>query len=161
MSHKYASYSTSDFDKFDCLKVSKIIYLVLIFVLRGYLVWLMSVSNLRDKVGVIQWVYPEPGLFYLSLVSGSMGLYVLLILSLRRPDADNWVKTSWKNIRTILLCSLIFDLIINIVGYFYWQLQSAVWIFVNFSTVLGFCLFLYSSKRVNININEFPEKVPE
>jgi hypothetical protein len=161
MSHRFAQYTPADFDGFDCLKVSKVIYLILIFVLRGYLVWLMSVSNLRDKVGVIQWIYPEPSLFYLSLFSGSLGIFVLIILSLRRPEASRWVQNSWQYIRVILLCTLVFDLLINIIGYFYWQLQSSTWLLINISVVIGFCLFLYKSKRVQININEFPEKLPE
>lgn len=161
MNHRFAHYTPSDFDDFDCVKVSKVIYLILIFVLRGYLVWLMSVSNLRDKVGVIQWIYPEPSLFYLSLISGSLGLFVLVILSLRRPDASMWVQNSWRYIRVILLLALIFDLTVNIIGYFYWQLQSSTWLLLNIVAVLGFCFYLYKSKRVQININEFPEKLPE
>lgn len=161
MSHKFAHYTPSDFDNYDCVKVSKVIYLILIFVLRGYLVWLMSVSNLRDKVGVIQWIYPEPSLFYLSLLSGSLGLFVLLVLCLRKPAASDWVTHSWQYIRAILMAALVFDLIINIFGHFYWQLQSTGWLFVNISIVIGFSLFLYKSERVQININEFPEKLPE
>ena len=161
MSHRFAHYTPSDFDNYDCVKVSKVIYLILIFVLRGYLVWLMSVSNLRDKVGVIQWIYPEPSLFYLSLLSGSLGLFVLLILCLRKPEASDWVQHSWQYIRGILLTALVFDLMVNVFGHYYWQLQSSVWLFINISVVIAFCLFLYKSERVQININEFPEKLPE
>lgn len=72
MSHLYRRYSVEDFDKFDCLKLSKLFYLVLLFVLRGYLVWLMSVTNMRDRVGLMQWLYPEMNLFLLSLFSGAI-----------------------------------------------------------------------------------------
>ena len=145
MSHRFAHYTPSDFDNYDCVKVSKVIYLILIFVLRGYLVWLMSVSNLRDKVGVIQWIYPEPSLFYLSLLSGSLGLFVLLILCLRKPEASDWVQHSWQYIRGILLTALVFDLMVNVFGHYYWQLQSSVWLFINISVVIAFCLFLHTN----------------
>jgi hypothetical protein len=55
----YKKYTVEYFDSYDCLKLSKPFYLVLLFVLRGYIVWLMSVTNMRDKVGIIQWIYPD------------------------------------------------------------------------------------------------------
>jgi len=161
MSHNYAKYSPTDFDNYDCLKISKGIYLLIAFVLRGYFVWLMSVTNIKDRVATIKWIYPEPSLFYLSLFSGAGGLFVLLILSLRRPEASNWVRKSWQNLRVILICSLAFDLMVNLAGYFYWQLQSALWLYMNSLIVIVFAAFLFSSKRIQINIGEFPEKLPE
>lgn len=161
MVNQYAQYSTSDFDKFDCLKVSKFIYLILIFVLRGYVVWLMSVSNMRDKVGVIQWFYPEPSLFYLSLISGVGGIFTLILLSLRRPSAASWIKNSWRYIREIIVFSLVFDLLINLVGYFYWQLESIALLATNIFVIILACYVLYNNKRIKINITEFPEALPE
>ena len=161
MSNKYAQYTTSDFDNFDCLKLSKGIWLLLLFVLRGYLVWLMSVTNMNDRIGIIQWVYPEPMIFYLSLLSGGLGIWAVVIISLRRPNASDWIKSSWQNIRVILLLSLIFDFIINILGYFYWQLNSPVWLILNSLLVTLFSCYLFKSKRLKINIEEFPEKLPE
>ncbi|MEW6992555.1 DUF2919 family protein [Colwelliaceae bacterium 6441] len=161
MRHQYAGYLPSDFDNYDCLKVSKVVYFILIFVLRGYLVWIMSVTNMRDKIGVMQWVYPQPKLFYLSLLSGSLGLFVLLVLSLRRPNAKSWVRKSWRKLRVILIISLAFDLTINSIGYFYWQLQSSTWLITNIVVVLAFCFYLLTNKRLKINIAEFPEEVPK
>jgi len=161
MSHQYAQYSTADFDKFDCLKLSKGIFVLLLFVLRGYLVWLMTITNMKDRVGIIQWIYPDPTFFYLSLVSGLFGLYVLIIISLRRPDASQWVRKSWQNIRFLLLSSLLFDLLINAVGYLYWQLHSPAWLVMNAMLVVAFTWYLFSNKRLSINITEFPDNLPE
>lgn len=160
-SNKYARYSTRDFDNFDCLKLSKGVWLLLLFVLRGYLVWLMSVTNMNDRIGIIQWIYPEPALFYLSLLSGGIGIWAIVIISLRRPDASNWVKSSWQNIRVILFLALTFDFIVNILGYFYWQLHSSTGLIVNSLLVVLFSGYLYRSQRLKINIEEFPEKLPE
>ncbi|WP_206486351.1 DUF2919 family protein [Thalassotalea sp. G2M2-11] len=161
MSHRYANYTPSDFDHFDCVKISKGIYLLLAFVLRGYLVWIMSVTNMKDRVGVIQWVYPDPTLFYLSLLSGAVGLFVVLLLSLRRPDARPWVKMSWRQLRPLLLSALLFDFIVNIFGYIYWHHVSSSWLITNLVIMCGFVLFLLTSQRVTVNIEEFPTKLPE
>lgn len=161
MTHKFAGYLPSDFDNYDCLKVSKGIYLLLFLILRGYVVWIMSVTNMKDRVGIIQWIYPDPSLFYLSLFSGLIGLYVVLVLSLRRPEASQWVKQSWKYMRAILVFAMVFDLIINISGHIILQQHSLSWLGINLIYVIVFTVFLYRNKRVQINISEFPEKLPE
>ena len=161
MKHDYRQYSTADFDNFDCLKISKGIYFILLFVLRGYLVWLMSVTNMNDRIGIMQWIYPEPKFFYLSLISGAVGLFSLFILTLRRPDAKPWVISSWQHLRILLVGALLFDLFVNIWGFYYWQQQSSLWLTMNVMIVFGFIVYLYKSKRVQINLDEFPEKLPE
>ncbi len=158
---KYQHYSVEDFDNYDCLKLSKRLYIVLIFILRGYLVWLMSVTNMRDRISIISWIYPETSLFYLSLVSGGIGLFVVLIISLRRPEAANWVQKSWKNCRTILMTALLFDLLTHVIGYLYWQLFSLEWIIIQSIISILLMYLCYTSERFKINLEEFPQKMPE
>ncbi len=161
MSTQYKKYTVEDFDNYDCLKLSKRFYIVLLYVLRGYIVWLMSVTNMRDRIGIIQWIYPETSLFILSLVSGALGLFVVLIISLRRPDAHVWEKWAWKNCRMFLLAALLFDVIANTVGYFYWHLFSTSWLIAHIIVVFSLIRLCFTSVRMNINLSEFPEKLPE
>ncbi len=136
-------------------------YIVLLFVLRGYIVWLMSVTNMRDRVEIIQWIYPETALFLLSLLSGAIGLFVVLIMSLRRPDAPKWVQGGWFHCRKLIVVALLFDFFTNIIGFFYWQLQSVSWLLMQAVMVCGLIALCYTSERININLHEFPEKIPE
>lgn len=158
---KYQQYSVGDFDHYDCLKLSKRFYLVLLFVLRGYLVWLMSVTNMRDRVSIISWVYPETSLFYLSLISGAVGLFVLLIISLRRPEAANWVQVSWYHSRKFLIAALLFDLLTHGAGFFYWQLISIEWLIMQVIITITLIFLCFNSERFKINLAEFPQKIPE
>lgn len=161
MSHSYQGYSVEDFDKYDCLKLSKSFYLVLLFVLRGYLVWLMSVTNMRDRVGLMQWLYPEMNLFFLSLFSGAIGLFVLLVISLRRPNAYSWVENIWPYSRTLLVIALSFDFTVSLVGFFYWQLLSLTWVIGQGVIVLVLIKLCFTSERLKINLAEFPHELPE
>ena len=161
VSKKYQEYSIEDFDKFDCLKLSKRFYLVLLFVLRGYLVWLMSVTNMKDRVATMQWIYPETNLFFLSLVSGVIGLLVVIMISLRRPNSANWVKVIWPYCRTMLVVALLFDFSINLIGFFYWQLTSMLWLICQGLIVFALIALCYTSKRMQINLIEFPKTLPE
>ncbi len=157
----YQQYSIQDFDNYDCLKLSKRFYLALLFILRGYIVWLMSVTNMRDRVSIIQWVYPESSLFYLSLFSGLLGLFVLLIISLRRPDAHHWVQWSWQRSRMFIVLALLFDLLTHTIGCFYWQLSSIPWLIGQAFITVTLIVMCYNSERLNLNLKEFPQKLPE
>lgn len=159
--HDYSGYSVQDFDNFDCLKVSKWVYLSLLFILRGYVVWLMSVTNMKDRVGIIQWIYPETSLFYLSLGSGVLGMFIVLVLSLRRPKANEWVKRTWLHVKGIITLALLFDLTICLFGFFYWHLLSLTWLITQAIIVGALIIMLNVSKKFRINVAEFPEPLPE
>ena len=159
-SRKYQNYSVQDFDSYDCLKLSKRFYLVLLFILRGYIVWLMSVTDMRDRVSFISWIYPQTSLFYLSLLSGAIGLFVVLIISLRRPEAPSWVELGWRHCRTILAIALIFDLLTHVIGFFYWQFYSLEWIIMQTVISISLLTLCFTSKRLTINLEEFPQKIP-
>jgi len=160
-SKRYQQYSVGDFDHYDCLKLSKRFYFVLLFVLRGYFVWLMSVTNMRDRVSIISWIYPETSLFYLSLFSGMVGLFIVLIISLRRPEAATWIKISWQHSRKILIAALLFDLLTHGAGFFYWQLISIEWLIMQAILTISLIALCYNSERFTINLAEFPQKTPE
>ena len=100
-------------------------------------------------------------LFYLSLFSGAIGLFVVLIISLRRPDAASWVQLSWQHCRKTLTIALLFDLLTHALGFFYWQLFSLEWIMMQTMISVVLLSICYSSERFNINLEEFPQKVPE
>lgn len=159
--NNYQHYSVEDFDSFDCLKLSKRFYLILLFILRGYLVWIMSVTNMRDRVSFIAWIYPDTRLFYLSLLSGAIGLFVVLTISLRRPEAPSWVKYTWRHCRAILMAALLFDLLTHAIAYFYWHLFSLQWIIIQVIVTIILIVLCYSSERFKINLAEFPQKMPE
>ena len=152
----YANYGPRDFDKFDCLKLSLVLYAMLAFLLRGYLVWLMSVTNMRDRVSILQLAYPQTSLFYLSLFAGAIGLFVVLLICLRKPNGPAWVKKCWPYTRLLLIGALLFDLSVNLVGYFYWQLQSTEWLMAEVGIIVLLIGLAYRNQRFSINLIEFP-----
>lgn len=156
-----SDFSPRDFDKYDCVKLSWLIYICLAYVLRGYVVWIMSVTNMQDRVGVIQSIYPEQSLFYLSLLSGSLGILLVFLLSMRRPDAGDWVKRLCRKLRILLIATMLFDLMINAIAYFKFEMISGVWLAVQALIVGTLAVLLMTSKRIAFNIEEFPEKLPE
>lgn len=157
----YANYLPKHFDNFDCLKLAPGIYLILVFILRAYIIWIMSVTNMRDHVSIIQWIYPQTALFVLNLVSGVIGLFIVVILSLRRPNASTWVRSCWQKCKILLIVALVFDLAVAVLGYAIWQLQSISWLVIHSLLVVSAVVYILRSKRFRINLTEFPEVLPE
>ncbi len=116
---------------------------------------------MRDRISIISWIYPETSLFYLSLISGTVGLFVLLMISLRRPEAANWIKLSWQHSRKFLIAALFFDLFTHAIVFFYWQLISVEWLIMQVIITVTLIVLCYNSERVTINLTEFPQKIPE
>ncbi|WP_448568577.1 DUF2919 family protein [Thalassotalea ganghwensis] len=158
---RYANFQPKDFDRFDCIKISPIIYLALMIILRAYIVWLVSVTNFNDRTAIISWLYPEPNTFYSNLLSGSIGLFILLVLSLRRPSASHWVVISWRKIRELLVFAMCIDWLILVSFYLLYE-QGQFSLLVGHVFVVGLVVIrLYQSQRVAINIDEFPQPIPE
>lgn len=157
----YLQYTINDFDNFDCLKLSKGIYLLLLFILRGYVVWLISVANMKDHTSFLALVFPDTSLFYLSLFSGSIGLLVLLLISLRRPNAAPWVQALWPHSKYLFIAALMFDFFVTLYAYYIELFSSYYWLLAQLSCVLLFIFYCLSSKRLRINLNEFPKPLPD
>jgi hypothetical protein len=121
----------------------------------------MSVTNMRDRVGFMQLLYPEMNLFFLSLFSGTIGLFVLLVISLRRPDSYPWVKKVWPYSRLLIVVALGFDLLVSLFGFLYWQLLSIPWLIVQSIIFFMLIRLCFTSKRMQINLSEFPQALPE
>jgi len=161
MAEQFKYYSVNDFDRYDCVRLSKIFYLSLAFILRGYLVWLMTITNFNDKTSIIAFIYPDISLFYLNLVSGSLGLFILLLMSLRRPNAKSWVKYIWPKTRILLILALTLDVLAISVAYVFWQLADISAVVGQISIAVLCVLLCVKSKRLSLNLKEFPEPLPE
>lgn len=159
--HPLAQYSIKDFDKNNCLKLFIGFYLLLAFLLRGYVVGVLSLSNLRDKLSLIQWFYPESSLFYLSLVSGIPGLLLLLLMFSRKPTASAWVKSLWP--KFLLLSSMVIIIDLS----FYWglylvnDLGKSSWLIAQTLIAISLVLMCKLNARAKINLSEFPEVIPQ
>ena len=66
-----------------------------------------------------------------------------------------------KNVALLLMVALAFDLLIGVLGYFIWQLQSLILAIVHCLLVISAVVYILRSKRFTINLAEFPEALPE
>ncbi|WNC73935.1 DUF2919 family protein [Thalassotalea psychrophila] len=159
--HPLANYSINDFDKHNCLKLSFIFYFILAFLLRGYAIGIMSLSNLRDKLSLIQWVYSDSSLFYLSLATGIPGLILLIVIFARKPKASHWIQTLWPKFLLLSSIAICVDLS------FYWGQKLLFgqgklnWLIVQTIIGIGLLVLAKKSKRAQINLEEFPQEIDD
>ena len=161
MAEQYRHLMPNDFDKYDCVKLSKWYFVCLAFMLRGYLIWVFSVSNFRDTASIISIIYPQPQIFYIHLITGIPAIMLLILLTMRRPNATGWVKQIWPHSRMILQLCLVFDLLMSFLGYWFIHRLNFEVMLAHTCLVIMLLVFIQRSKRITINLSEFPEPVPE
>lgn len=161
MHHPFAKYSIKDFDKYNCLKLSFSFYFILLYLLKGYAIGMVSLSNFKDKLSVIQWFFPDSNLFYLSLLFGVPGLFLMYVIFQRKPDTATWVKRLWRRIYWLALALIIIDSLIYWGLYLLWHLGEFT--FLVSQSILALLVTTYFSKshRAKINRQEFPEPIPD
>lgn len=154
-------YSFKDFDKYNCLTLSFSYYAILLFLLKGYAIGIVSLSNFKDKLTVIQWFYPESELFYLSLLTGVPGLFLMYIIFQRKPGASQFIKSIWNHIGYVCTALVLIDFMIYWSLFYFKQIGQFNWLLGQ--TCFGILATVYCLKSVRamINRHEFPEAIPE
>lgn len=158
--NKYANFTPKDFNKHNCLTLSLGVYGMLLYILRAYVVWIMSIVNQQNPTSFVTFIYPQTSLFYLSLTAGGIGVFILVIISLRRPGASIWLQKQWQYCNYWFLFALGCDL--ACMG---WGYNEGIITFISLMLhafiVLVCCLYVIFNQRFKLNLMEFPEKFLE
>ncbi len=157
----YAKYSVNDFDQYHCVTVSWWLYLSILWILRGYLVWIISVTNMQDHVAIISYLYPDVHQFYVALIAGAVGFIPAVALLLRKPNAARWVKQYWRKIKHWLISLIVIHTLMSLYLQWQWQILSTQHEIGEIAISCLLILAILRSQRLTINSIEFPEKIDE
>ncbi|QTH63815.1 DUF2919 domain-containing protein [Psychrosphaera ytuae] len=105
-----------DFDLEGRVRVPVGFYLVVLYLCRGYFIWIMSLTHRDDPGLIISLIYPSPSAFYLSMLVGVPGLisYVLFLSKARMVSVvENFL---WPICRFLIPISLLIDLSLQGIG---------------------------------------------
>ncbi|NMP16743.1 DUF2919 family protein [Thalassotalea sp. Y01] len=161
MTHPFSQFSVKDFDKHNCLKISIWYYLALAFLVKGYVVALLSLSNMRDKLGFIRYVYPDPQVFYTSLLVGLPGLLLFALLMARRPNAANWVQRIWPRFYWLVAIAMLIDMALTWGMYALLGWGDSRQALIQTALAILLLVILKRDRRANINLQEFPELIEQ
>lgn len=155
----YENLNVNDFDKFDCVRLSWWFYLSVTYILRGYLVWGLSIANIQDSTSFISFIYSDPRLLYINLLSGLIGIFLLIVISLRRPNANSRVKKIWPKMKLMIIVTLLLDYIITLSNFLIWELLTLKSLIFHSVIVIILLSKAFNNKRIAVNLLEFPEVI--
>lgn len=95
------------------------VYLLLLFVCRGLLILIISLSFREDSERLLRIFYPQPYHFYLSLVPILPALLALYLVSKRTILWENKRYSIFKLLPSLMLLALLLDACIQF--YMLWQ----------------------------------------
>ncbi|RUO64998.1 Protein of unknown function [Pseudidiomarina planktonica] len=85
------------------------IMLVLLFLLRGYAAWTVSLTFSDDRSKLLGFFYNNTEQFFLTLLAGVPALAVLILTFFMKPDCQPWVLSGWRKVPVMLWLGWILD----------------------------------------------------
>jgi hypothetical protein len=89
-------------------------YLALAFLMRGYLMWIISLTFADDRSLLLSLLYPSVKGFFVSLIIGAVGLGCFVLFSLKRFAATRLYQTLWRQQWLLIGVALTVDLAVQV-----------------------------------------------
>jgi len=129
----------TDYDKHGCLKLPLVLYASLAYLLKGYVIWIVSLSYRQEPAALLNIFYPSRQDFYGALILGIPALICAVVFSLRRVDMPKLIQWMWHKIRWMLIVSGIIQLCFSL-----WQgnvsSHNLVHITSNYGVIIDFVI---------------------
>ncbi|GAB3038409.1 DUF2919 family protein [Bowmanella dokdonensis] len=128
------------YDEEGRLKASRWMYASLLFLMRGYLVAIASLTYRQDTGLLLSLFYPDRHYFYLSLATGLPAMLLLVVVWWRHKFRQ-WAPWLFACFRPLLQMSLVADLLLHL-----WMGQHQHWQFswlIALTLLLDLLLLLY------------------
>lgn len=152
-------YPIESYDKYLCLKLNDVLWLSLLFLLRPYVVILISVVNRADRAGVINMVYADKLALWWGLLAGVPAVLVIYAWSRKKPGASLFIRRLWHNGRLILAVGAVMNVVIVFIpvwtGAIY-RIAPSGWIQLAVSVAI--IVALYTSSYVRDCFADFPKE---
>ena len=104
----------SDFDLEGRVKVPLGYYLVTLYLMRGYFIWLMSLTHRKDPSLILSLIYPDSRTFISALFIGVSGLFVYILFLSKARIWERVERVLWKVSFLLLLMGLLADLTVQV-----------------------------------------------
>jgi len=151
----------TDYDKHGCIKLPFMLFLSLGYLLKGYVIWIVSLSYRQEPAALLNIFYPSRSDFYGALIIGIPALICVVIFSVRRVNMPSVFQWLWYKIRWLLMLSAIIQLAFSV-----WQgnisLHNLQHVASNYAVFLDFVLtsiivlyILLNQRVIDVSL-EFP-----
>lgn len=137
-----------DFDLDGKVRVPVGFYLLLAYLCRGYLMWVISLTYSDDRSLLLSLVYADGHTFFLNLVLGLPALFCFALFALKTQRQKPWFKFLWNKQKFILLMAVLADLSAQLLS-IRKNIVSVHWVQITLF-LLGFYLIWYWVRSAKI-----------
>jgi len=134
-------------------------WLIFLFLLRPYVVFIGSVTNMTDRMMIINLFYSDKLILSLGAFASIPAALLVYALTRRNPDAPPFIKRVWSNGRILLAVSAILNAFIVFAPQWLGKahkLTAFGWGQFLFSLLV--VLILYKSQYIKDCFDDFPDK---
>jgi len=152
-------YPISSYDKYLALKVSPVMWLIFLFLLRPYVVFIGSITNRKDKMMIIDLFYPDKLTLSLGAFAAVPAALLIYAWTRKNPDASPFIRRVWNNGRILLAATAILNAFVVFVPLWLgkvYKLTAFGWGQLLISLLI--VLVLYKSQYIKDCFGDFPEK---
>ena len=155
-------YSFSDYDRQLCLKFNDTLWIILVFLLRPYLISIASLANRKDKMGVINFFYPDKTSLVMGILAGLPAALVIFAWMRKKPDAASVIRKIWHRGRELLAASALLNAMIVLVPYLIGRVHRIDAIgWVQLAVSVSIIPVVYFSAYIRDCFADYPKEQPE
>jgi cytochrome bd-type quinol oxidase subunit 2 len=151
-------YQFSAYDGNLALKVSPTLWLVVIFLLRPYVIMVLSFANRRDPMALIEMFYADRLPMVVASIA-ALPVILFLVAYIKRSKAENvsWARRLWHRGRALLMVSAVLNVFVVFFPYLVDPHHQMTIVGVTqLLTTLFVVLFLARSQRVKDTFADYP-----
>lgn len=152
-------YPLSAYDKYVSLDMSVGMWLVIAFLVRPYVIVLMSVANRRNPMALIDTFYADRSHLALGALAAIPAVLLVIAWNKRKPEASALARRLWHRGRALLAASAVLNAVIGLLPLVHGRAGGIDYIGVVQLALCGWILvYLYESERVRDTFADFPEE---
>lgn len=156
MDHPAKIYRASAYDENLCIKVGLGLWLAILFLLRPYVVMILSLANMSDHTQLIHLVYPGDGVFALGAIAALPAVALFLAWTKRRPGAGRTARWVWHRGRMLMMLSALCNLITAVIPMLPGHSGFSFIALIQILATIGVMFYIMRSVRVRDTFQDFP-----
>ncbi len=140
------------------IKPNRLMYLSLLFLIRGYLVFIASLSYRQDPSLILSLFYPDKGYFYFSLLLGLPALLIMGMVFWRHKLVEGRARVVFRPVRYMLLFSLAIDGVFHLLMAHQGHWQFSWVIALTLLLDMLFAAYWYRSRTLKLMLKDWQYK---
>lgn len=150
------TYPASAYDDKLNLKPGIGLWMAIVFLIKPYLVMLISFANRSNRTELIYIFYAHDGTLAIAELASLPAIAIFVAWIYRQPGANGVVRWIWRNGRNLLMTSTLLNALLLVMSTD-WHLEELKFFSV-LQLVLSVFIFFYlwTSGRVRDTFNDFP-----